>query len=79
MRIHIMGASGSGTSTLGAALANHLCVDHFDADDFYWLPTVPPYTTKRDPVARLALLAAALGETDYSILSGSAVSIYSSS
>ena len=35
VRIHITGASGSGTSTLGAALANHLCVAHFDADNFY--------------------------------------------
>ncbi|MEO6565651.1 MAG: adenylate kinase, partial [Casimicrobiaceae bacterium] len=56
MHIHITGASGSGTSTLGAALANHLDVAHFDADDFYWLPTVPPYTAKRDPASRLTLL-----------------------
>lgn len=73
MRIHITGASGSGTSTLGAALANHLCVAHFDADDFYWLPTVPPYTAKRDPAERLSALVSALGAEDSSILSGSLV------
>jgi hypothetical protein len=71
MRIHITGASGSGTSTLGAALAKHLTFAHFDADNFYWLPTVPPYTAKRDPAERLALLASALEESDNSILSGS--------
>jgi len=71
MRIHITGASGSGTSTLGAALAKHLNFAHFDADDFYWLPTVPPYTAKRGPVERLTLLVSVLGEFDSAILSGS--------
>lgn len=73
MRIHITGASGSGTSTLGAALATHFGFSHFDADNFYWLPTDPPYTAKRDPVERLALLASALGAADHSVLSGSVV------
>jgi len=71
MRVHITGASGSGTSTLGTALANHLCVAHFDAGNFYWLPTVPPYTAKRDPASRLTLLVPSLCEAGNSILSGS--------
>jgi hypothetical protein len=38
-RIHILGASGTGTTTLGKALADRLNCPHFDADRFYWLPT----------------------------------------
>jgi len=48
MLILITGASGSGTSTLGAALAKELGIAHLDADDYYWLPTTPPFTAKRD-------------------------------
>lgn len=52
-RIHIFGASGSGTSTLGRAVAARLGYAFLDADDFYWLPTDPPFREKRD-VADLA-------------------------
>jgi adenylate kinase family enzyme len=45
--IHITGASGSGTSTLGQALAESVGCPWLDADDFFWLPTDPPYTDKR--------------------------------
>jgi uridine kinase len=54
MLILITGASGSGTSTLGVALAKELGIAHLDADDYYWLPTTPPFTTKRDRAERLA-------------------------
>ena len=60
MRILITGASGSGTTTLGRALAERLGSAYFDIDDYYWLPTQPPYTHKRDPQARLTLLLEAL-------------------
>ena len=55
-RIHIFGASGSGTSTLGRALADALASQHFDTDDFYWLPTDPPFREKRTPKDRRALM-----------------------
>jgi adenylate kinase family enzyme len=42
-RIHIFGASGSGTTTLGKALANRLTIAFFDSDDYYWQKTDPPY------------------------------------
>jgi shikimate kinase len=32
-RIHILGASGSGTMTLGQALAEHIQRPHFEADN----------------------------------------------
>ena len=45
-RIHILGASGSGTTTLGKALSEKLEYIHFDTDDYYWKPTNPPFQEK---------------------------------
>jgi len=55
-RIHITGASGSGVTTIGRALANALALPHHDADDYYWAPTIPPYTVKRPAEARFRLM-----------------------
>ncbi len=55
-RIHITGASGAGTTTLGRALATALSVSHFDTDDFYWRPSNPPFQTKRTRDERSALM-----------------------
>jgi hypothetical protein len=55
-RIHIMGASGAGTTTLGRALADSLAVPHHDTDDYYWRPTDPPYQETRDISDRLRLM-----------------------
>ncbi|MBQ0943585.1 hypothetical protein KAK07_09575 [Ideonella sp. 4Y16] len=73
MRVHITGASGSGTSTLGAALAAERSMRHLDADGYYWLPTTPPFQTKRDPADRLALLRRDLLSGGDVVLSGSIV------
>ncbi|WP_202313602.1 hypothetical protein [Mesorhizobium sp. L-8-10] len=70
--IHITGASGSGVTTLGAALAARLGAPQFDVDDFYWMPTVPPFTDKRPVAERLALLGDRL-LGDKWVLSGSLV------
>jgi AAA domain len=56
MRILITGASGAGTSTLGRGLAKEVGIPHFDADDYFWLPTDPPYVERRESADRLALL-----------------------
>jgi adenylate kinase family enzyme len=71
-RIHILGASGSGTSTLGAALARRLDVPHADSDSFYWMPTDPPYTTPRPAEQRQALLLETLPVTGQWVFSGTA-------
>jgi adenylate kinase family enzyme len=70
-RIHILGASGSGTTTLAAAVAARHGHRHVDTDDFYWLPTDPPYRTKRPRQARLEQLSAALAASPTWVLSGS--------
>src|SRR6266481_617313 len=72
-RIHILGASGSGTTTLGEALAKHLGLHHADTDTFFWMPADPPYTTRRPPEDRLALLLQQLPTTGHWVLSGSAL------
>ena len=72
-RVYITGAAGSGTSTLGRALAALLGVVHLDIDDYFWAPTEPPYTEKRPVEERLALISAAQlgqGEAGGWVLSG---------
>lgn len=70
-RLHITGAAGSGTTTLGRALAQALSTPHFDTDDVFWLPTDPPYRRKREVSERLRLLRELLGERREWVLSGS--------
>jgi adenylate kinase family enzyme len=70
-RIHLVGASGSGTTTLGRALAHRLGCPHFDTDDYYWLPTEPKFEHVRDRAVRQALLGHDLGHHDAWVLSGS--------
>lgn len=73
MRIHVTGASGSGTSTLAAALAQERRGVHLDADDYYWLPGPPRFTHKRAAPERLSMLLADLAAEERAILAGSVV------
>ncbi len=68
---HLTGASGSGTTTLGRALAERLGYAHLDTDDFYWLPTDPPYQASRPIGERLGLLGERLDAAERWVLSGS--------
>lgn len=76
-RIHITGASGSGVSTLGVNLAVALSLPVFDVDSYYWLPTNPPFTTKRPIDERTSLLKVDLERAEVEsggwVLSGSMV------
>ncbi len=69
-RILIMGAAGAGSSTLGKALAQKYQLPHFDSDEYYWLPTDPPFTNKRSPEDRVKLLSNDLNKHDDWIVSG---------
>lgn len=69
--IHILGASGSGTTTLGRAIADRWGVAHLDTDDYFWLPTDPPYTAKRDIADRIALIRADIHRHGKCVLTGS--------
>ncbi len=73
VRIHIFGASGSGTTTLGRTLAERLGVRFFDSDDYFWEPTEPPFTVVRPRDERTALLLRDVNGADEWVLSGSMV------
>lgn len=70
-KIHIFGASGSGTTTLGAALSYKLGIQHFDTDNYFWKKTIPPFKVKTEVEERVALLSKDLHSYDKWILTGS--------
>jgi adenylate kinase family enzyme len=70
-RLHILGASGSGTTTLGRALAARLQCSHFDTDNYFWVPTDPPFTHQRERTERAQLLMDDLTVQEQWVLSGS--------
>jgi len=74
MRIHVTGAAGTGTTTLGAALSGRLRIPHFDSDTYFWIPTVPPYRIKRDKPQRDARLDEDIAAFDDWVWTGSAAS-----
>lgn len=70
-RVHILGASGSGTTTLARALADHWAVPHADADDYFWVPTVLPFREKRPEEQRRSLMREVFVPRAAWVLSGS--------
>lgn len=69
-RIHIFGASGSGTTTLAMHLSQKLNVCHFDADNYYWKKTNPPFAEKNPIPERHRLLLADMNGLESWVLSG---------
>lgn len=70
IKVHVTGAAGTGTTSLGAALAGALGVVHLDTDRFYWRPTDPPYMETYPVAERLTAMRAATGEGGW-VISGS--------
>lgn len=70
-RIHILGASGSGTTSIAKRLAERVDYRHFDTDDFYWRRTSPPYITANEPHERQQQLSEALETHTQWVVSGS--------
>jgi adenylate kinase family enzyme len=73
VRILVTGASGSGTTTLAQALAGLLQWKHLDLDDYYWLPTSPPFQAKRGPAERFSSCLRDLHAAPDTVVSGSLV------
>lgn len=71
MKIHIAGASGSGVTTLGQSLAEKLGIVYFDSDDYFWLPSDPPFMKRHNPTERNKLIAEDLNKVESWILGGS--------
>lgn len=70
--IHLFGASGSGTTTLGRAISEAMGYAHLDTDDYFWLPTDPKFTTKRPIPERLAMMTADMDAAEKgAVISGS--------
>ena len=70
-KIHILGAAGAGTTTLGKALAERLNVVYFDSDDFFWQQTPEPFTVARLRDERTRLLQEQSAGLEGWVLSGS--------
>lgn len=70
-RVLVTGAAGTGTTTLAASLAASASVPYADADDYFWVPTDPPYRRKRDPDERVALMQQLFLPRPAWVLSGS--------
>jgi len=72
-RINVIGASGSGTSSLGKSLASALAIPHFESDDYFHAPTDPPFQSPRHPEERYELICRDLGPEANWVLSGGIV------
>lgn len=69
--IHIYGASGSGTTTLGKRICSELDYTFMDTDDYFWLPTNPKYIEKRDIVERIRIMKDDIFNSENAVISGS--------
>ncbi|WP_374952002.1 shikimate kinase [Mucilaginibacter sp.] len=74
MKIHIMGASCAGSTTLGKALAEKLRCPYYDTDDYFWMPADIPYTLRRDPAERTAALKHDVHKQTDCVVGGSLIS-----
>ncbi len=74
IKIHIFGASGSGVSTLGRALALELQIPFYDADDYYWKQTDPPFVEANPIDERKQLLKNAVVDNNSWVVAGTLVS-----
>ena len=71
--IHIFGASGSGTTTLGQKICEKLGYTFMDTDDYFWMPTDPKFTRKRPREERIALMKRDIENAENVVISGSLV------
>ena len=73
MKIHVLGASGSGVTTLGEATAEALECSYYDSDAYFWLATDPPFTHRRRPAERNESLRLDLHRSTSWVLGGSII------
>lgn len=69
--IHIFGASGSGTSTLGKKMAELWGYTWLDTDDYFWEPTNSPFRVKRETSERIRLIKEDIAKAENVVLTGS--------
>jgi Adenylate kinase and related kinases len=69
--IHIVGASGSGTSTLGQALEQEYGYKWLDTDGYFWQKTDPPFVKSLPHEERVKMMSAAIQEHPKCVITGS--------
>ena len=69
--IHVFGASGSGTTTLGKKICSELGYTLMDTDTYYWIPTEPPFKLKRSANERIELMKNDINKSANVVISGS--------
>lgn len=78
MYVNIFGASGSGVTTLGNVISQKLGCPYFDSDHYFWLPAQVPFTERRPPQERNALINLEMAGFDSWILGGSVINWHNS-
>ena len=71
MIIHVMGASGSGTSTIGGLLGKTLDFDVIESDFYKWKQTIPEFQIMRPIEESNALLMERITSSKNLIITGS--------
>lgn len=69
--IHIFGASGSGTSSLGEKLSKEFGYTLMDTDSYFWMPTEPPFTQIRPRQERVERMIQDIRLSENVVISGS--------
>jgi adenylate kinase family enzyme len=72
MKIHLLGASGSGTSSIGSKIAELLEISFYDSDDLFWEKTLIPFSKKRPRKLRESSLNKIIKSENW-LISGSAI------
>lgn len=69
--IHIFGASGSGTTTLGKFISTNFNFHQMDTDNYFWEKTNPPFLKKRNSEECINLILEEFNDFEQIVLSGS--------
>ena len=69
--IHIVGASGSGTSTLGQTLEREYGYKWLDTDGYFWEQTDPPFVKPLQHEERVKKMSVTIKEHTKCVISGS--------
>jgi adenylate kinase family enzyme len=73
MKINILGASGSGVTTLGLSLSKSLDITYLDSDDYFWEKSEEPFTIRKNKNQRNELIKNKISELDNFIIGGSII------
>jgi len=69
--IHVVGATGAGTTTLGKALERELGYKWMDTDGHFWMPSDPPYSQFFPYTERVKLISKLIRQYSKCVICGS--------